>query len=311
MNMGNIDSGLGMLKKIIVIFLLCFVIPLQAQDFSGVEIESLRINDNFYVLYGSGGNIGVFVGEDGLIMIDTQFAPLSERITEAVSGISGDEIKFVINTHWHGDHTGGNGNFSADGAVIVAHEYVKRRMSMEVFLPLYNSRAMPSPIGALPTVTFTQDISFHSGNETLKAIHAPNAHTDTDAFVHFENANIIHMGDLLWTGSYPRIDVQHGGGSVQGVISAVEQALSLANGDTQFISGHGAIPEKGTAYVESYLAMLKAVSNRVSNMIDDGMSQQQIIAARPTADFDADFLADNAYINADMFSRIVYISLSK
>lgn len=300
-----------MIKKIIFIFLLGFTLPLHAQDFSGVQIESVRIDDNFYVLYGSGGNIGVFAGEDGLIMIDTQYAPLSGRIADAIARISGDNIKFVINTHWHGDHTGGNENFYADGAVIVAHEYVKRRMSMEVFLPLYNSRVMPSPIGALPTVTFMENISFHSGNETLKVIHAPNAHTDTDAFVHFEKANIIHMGDLVWTGSYPRIDVQHGGGSVQGVISAVEQALALADGDTQFISGHGIIPEKGTAYVESYLAMLRAVSNRVAKMIEEGMSQQQIIAARPTADFDAEFLGDNAYIDADMFSRIVYISLSK
>ncbi len=300
-----------MLKKLLFVSLLIFVLPLQAQDFSGIQIESVRINEDFYVLYGSGGNIGVFVGEDGLIMIDSQFAPLSERITDAITRISGDDIKFVINTHWHGDHTGGNENFSADGAVIVAHEYVKRRMSMEVFLPLYNSRVMPSPIGALPTVTFMEDISFHSGNETLTAIHAPHAHTDTDAFVHLKNANIIHMGDLLWTGRYPRIDVQHGGGSVQGVINAVEKALELANEDTQFISGHGAIPEKGTEYVENYLAMLRAISIRVANMIADGMSQQQIIAARPTEAFDADFLGDNAYIGAEMFTRIVYISLSK
>ena len=300
-----------MLKKLLFVLMLGSSLHLMAQDFSGVQIESVQINDNFHVLYGAGGNIGVFIGEDGLIMIDSQFAPLSERITEAVDRISGADIKFLINTHWHGDHTGGNGNFSADGAVIVGHEYVKRRMSMEVFLPLYNSRTMPSPVGALPTVTFMEDISFHSGNETLTAIHAPNAHTDTDAFVHFKNANIIHMGDLLWTGSYPRIDVQHGGGSVQGAIHAVEQALALANGDTQFISGHGAIPEKGTAYVEDYLAMLRAVSNRVGNMIADGMSEQQIIAARPTAGFDADFVTENSYIDGEMFSRIVYISLSK
>lgn len=300
-----------MLKKLLFVLMLGSSLHLMAQDFSSVQIESVQINDNFHVLYGAGGNIGVFIGEDGLIMIDSQFAPLSERITEAVDRISGADIKFLINTHWHGDHTGGNGNFSADGAVIVGHEYVKRRMSMEVFLPLYNSRTMPSPVGALPTVTFMEDISFHSGNETLTAIHAPNAHTDTDAFVHFKNANIIHMGDLLWTGSYPRIDVQHGGGSVQGVIHAVEQALALANGDTQFISGHGAIPEKGTAYVEDYLAMLRAVSNRVGNMIADGMSEQQIIAARPTAGFDADFVTENSYIDGEMFSRIVYISLSK
>ncbi len=284
---------------------------LQAQDFSGVQINSVAISNNFHVLYGAGGNIGVFVADDGLIMIDSQFAPLSERITATVDNISGAPVKFVINTHWHGDHTGGNGNFAADGAVIVAHEYVKRRMSMEVFLPLYNSRAMPSPIGALPTVTFTSDISFNAGNETLTARHVPNAHTDTDAYVHLENANIIHMGDLLWTGSYPRIDVQHGGGSVQGYIDAVAQALALADGDTQFISGHGAIPEKGTAYVEQYLAMLRAVSSRVAGMMADGLSLQQIIAARPTADFDADFLGENPYIDADMFTRIVHISLNK
>ncbi|MBN4053668.1 MBL fold metallo-hydrolase [Haliea sp. AH-315-K21] len=300
-----------MLKKTLAAFILACSLPLQAQDFSGVQIESVRISDNFYVLYGAGGNIGVFAGEDGLIMIDSQYAALSERITDAIERISGDPIKFIINTHWHSDHTGGNANFSADGAVIVAHEYVKRRMSMEVFLPLYNNRTMPSPIGALPTVTFMQNISFHSGNETLTAIHVPNAHTDTDAFVHFGNANIIHMGDLLWTGSYPRIDAQHGGGSVEGVIKGLEQALELADGDTQFISGHGAIPEKGTAYVENYRAMLRTISNRVSNMIAEGMSQQQIIAARPTADFDADFLGDNAYIDAEMFTRIVYISLTQ
>ena len=300
-----------MLKKAVFAILFTFILPLQAQDFSGVEIETVPIGDNFYVLYGSGGNIGVFAGEDGLIMIDSQFAPLSDRITDAVERISGDPIKFVINTHWHGDHTGGNGNFSADGAVIVAHEYVKRRMSMEVFLPLYNSRTMPSSIGALPAVTFMQDISFHSGNETITAIHAPNAHTDTDAFVHLENVNIIHLGDLLWTEGYPRIDAQDGGGSVNGYINALERALELANENTQFISGHGAIPPRGTRFVEKYLMMLRTIRDRVNNMIADGMSEMDIIRARPTRDFDADWVADNSYINAELFTRIVYISLSK
>ncbi|MGY9107653.1 MAG: MBL fold metallo-hydrolase, partial [Alphaproteobacteria bacterium] len=133
-----------MLKKIIFAFLLLCILPVQAQDFASVEIETVSINDNFHVLYGAGGNIGVFVAADSLLIVDSQCAPLSERISNAVERISGAPIKFVINTHWHGDHTGGNGNFSADGAVIVAHEYVKRRMSMEVFLPLYNSRALPS-----------------------------------------------------------------------------------------------------------------------------------------------------------------------
>jgi len=282
-----------------------------AQDFSGVEITTVPVSDNFYVLYGAGGNIGVFVGEDGIILIDDQFATLSGRISDAVERISSQDIKYVINTHWHGDHSGGNENFANGGAVIVAHEYVRRRMSMEVFLPLYNSRTMPAPVNALPTVTFMDDIRFYSGTETLHAIHVPNAHTDTDAFVHFENANIIHLGDLLWTGSYPRIDVEHGGGSVDGVISALEQALALGNADTQFINGHGTLVEKGTGYLQSYLAMLRTVRSRVANMIIEGKSLRQILAARPTEDFDAEFLAENAYIDADMFTRIMYISLTK
>jgi glyoxylase-like metal-dependent hydrolase (beta-lactamase superfamily II) len=282
-----------------------------AQDFSGVEISAVQVSDNFHVLYGAGGNIGVFVDDDGIILIDDQFAPLSERINEAIDYISDQPIKYVINTHWHGDHSGGNQNFARGGAVIVGHENVRRRMSMEVFLPLYNSRTMPAPLDALPTVTFMHDISFYSGNERIRAVHVPNAHTDTDAFVHFGNANIIHLGDLLWTGSYPRIDVEHGGGSVDGVISALEKAMTLGNADTQYINGHGVLVEKGDAFLQSYLAMLRTVRSRVSNMIAEGMSLRQIMASQPTEDFDADFLGDNPYIDGDMFTRIMYISLTK
>lgn len=273
------------------------------------EIQTQQVSDNFHVLYGPGGNIGVYTGDDGIIVVDNKFAPLSGQINAAIDQISGDDIKFVINTHWHGDHTGGNENFAADGAVIVAHEYVYRRMSMEVFLPLYNSRTMPSPTGALPTVTFADDISFHSGNETITAIHVPNAHTDTDSIAHFEQANIIQLGDLLWTAGYPRIDVQNGGGSIDGVIDAIELALELADNDTQFISGHGPIPPQGKQVVQNYALMLRTVRNRVASMIEQGMSEMQIINARPTEEFDAVWEGENPYIDADMFTRIVYISL--
>tara|TARA_R110002074_G_scaffold99681_14_gene215494 strand:+ start:10283 stop:11155 length:873 start_codon:yes stop_codon:yes gene_type:complete len=284
---------------------------LAQQDFSSVEIQTTPINGGYSVLYGAGGNIGVFVGSEGIILIDDQFAPLSGRINEAIDRISNLDIKFLINTHWHGDHTGGNENFAADGAVIVAHEYVRRRMSMEVFLPLYNSRTQPSPISALPSVTFLEDISFHWDGETITAIHVPNAHTDTDAFVHFANANIIHMGDLLWTNSYPRIDVQYGGGSVNGYIAAIGKSLELADENTQFISGHGPIPEQGRRYVENYLLMLRTVRDRVNGMIADGMSEMEIIRARPTSEFDSEWVDEFSYIDADMFTRIMYISLSQ
>lgn len=304
-----------MYSKVIVIFFSLFLLVNNShaqQNFDSVQITSTPIGSGYYVLYGAGGNIGVYVGNEGIILIDDQFAPMSERIKTAIAGISNLDIKFLINTHWHGDHTGGNENFAADGAVIVAHEYVRRRMSMEVFLPLYSSRSTPpSPVGALPSVTFTEDISFYWDDETITAIHVPNAHTDTDAFVHFANANIIHMGDLLWTDSYPRIDVQYGGGSVNGYISALERTLELADENTQFISGHGPIPAKGKRYVENYLVMLRTVRDRVSSMIEDGMSEMDVIRARPTREFDAEWVDENSYIDADMFARIMYISLNK
>jgi len=256
------------------------------------QIQTQQIRDDFHVLYGPGGNIGVYTGAEGIFLIDNKFAPLSEEIKQAISQFSTDSINFVINTHWHGDHTGGNENFAADGAVIVAHEMVYRRLSMDNFLPLYNSRTAPAPTGALPTVTFTEDIRFHSGNETIHVIHVPNAHTDTDSIVYFEEANLIQLGDLLWTDGYPRIDVQNGGGSVDGVIEALQRALALADDETQFISGHGPVPPQGQQVVRNYLMMLRTVRNRVVSMIAAGMNQQQII-------------------NADMFARILYISLAK
>jgi len=275
------------------------------------QIQTQQIRDDFHVLYGPGGNIGVYTGAEGIFLIDNKFAPLSEEIKQAISQFSTDSINFVINTHWHGDHTGGNENFAAAGAVIVAHEMVYRRLSMDNFLPLYNSRTAPAPTGALPTVTFTEDIRFHSGNETIHVIHVPNAHTDTDSIVYFEEANLIQLGDLLWTDGYPRIDVQNGGGSVDGVIEALQHALALADDETQFISGHGPVPPQGQQVVRNYLMMLRTVRNRVVSMIAAGMNQQQIINARPTADFDADWGGSDPYIDADMFARILYISLAK
>lgn len=278
---------------------------------ASAQVQSQQISDNFHVIYGPGGNIGVYTGVDGIIVIDTKFAPQSTQIKTLIEQISSDNINFVINTHWHGDHTGGNENFATDGALIVAHEQVRRRMSMEVFLPLYNSRTTAAPGRALPTITFTDDISFHAGDETITAIHVPHAHTDTDAIVHFQDANIIQLGDLLWTDGYPRIDVQNGGGSVDGVISALHRALELANDDTQFISGHGPVPPRGKRLVQNYVMMLQTVRNRVASMIAAGLSLPQIINARPTEDFDPEWGGVDPYIDGEMFTRIVYISLLK
>jgi cyclase len=297
------------MKALGYFLLALYLLPASLSAYA--QIQTQQIKDDFHVLYGPGGNIGVFTGADGIFLIDNKFAPLSEEIRHEIRKFSADNINYVINTHWHGDHTGGNKNFAADGAVIVAHEMVYRRLSMDNFLPLYNSRTAPVPTGALPTVTFTEDIRFHSGDEAIHIIHVPNAHTDTDSIVYFEEANLIQLGDLLWTDGYPRIDVQNGGGSVDGVIEALQRALALSDEETQFISGHGPVPPPGQQVVRNYLMMLQTVRNRVVSMIASGMNQQQVINARPTEDFDADWGGIDPYIDAEMFARILYISLAK
>jgi cyclase len=297
------------MKALGYFLLALYLLPASLSAYA--QIQTQQIKDDFHVLYGPGGNIGVFTGADGIFLIDNKFAPLSEEIRHEIRKFSADNINYVINTHWHGDHTGGNKNFAADGAVIVAHEMVYRRLSMDNFLPLYNSRTAPVPTGALPTVTFTEDIRFHSGDEAIHIIHVPNAHTDTDSIVYFEEANLIQLGDLLWTDGYPRIDVQNGGGSVDGVIEALQRALALSDEETQFISGHGPVPPPGQKVVRNYLMMLQTVRNRVVSMIASGMNQQQVINARPTEDFDADWGGIDPYIDAEMFARILYISLAK
>ncbi len=277
------------------------------QDFSNVEIETIRISDGIYALIGAGGNIGLSVGADGALLVDDQYAPLTEKILAAVAALSNGGVRFVINTHWHGDHTGGNENLGRAGALIVAHDNVRARMRREVYLPLFNSRSQPAPSVALPAVTYADETTFHWNGETIRAFHVPNAHTDGDTIVHFESANVIHMGDTLWTSGFPRIDAGVGGGSVQGVIDAVEDVLGMADDETQFIPGHGSLPQRGTAFLQEYLAMLRSVQERVSALIGDGLSEDAVVAARPTQEFGARW--GGGYMSPELFTRVVYTSL--
>jgi cyclase len=279
------------------------------QDFSQVTIGTAQVADNIYVLFGAGGNIGVSVGDDGTLLVDDQFAPLTEKILAAVAEIDSGAVRYVINTHWHGDHTGGNENLGALGAVIFAHDNVRARMSTDVYLPMFEMRTQPAPLIARPAITYADEATIHWNGETIRVFHVPNAHTDGDSIVHFQEANVIHMGDTLWTSGFPRIDSQLGGGSVAGVIDAVEGAISMANEETQFIPGHGDLPPRGTAFLREYVTMLRDVQTSVSDLIESGLSEEAVLAAAPTAEYDAQW--GQGYMSPELFTRVVYASLTR
>ncbi len=277
----------------------------SGQDFSAVEIKPTRVADGLYMLAGQGGNIGVSAGEDGVFMIDDQFAPLSAKIQAVISQISDRPVKFVLNTHWHGDHTGGNESFGKAGAVLVAHENVRKRLSTGQFQEFFNRQVPPAPYQALPVVTFTRDLTFHLNGDEVAVFHVDPAHTDGDAIVYFKQANVMHVGDIFFNGIYPFIDLSSGG-SVTGVIDAVDRVLSIANDSTRLIPGHG--PLSRVAELKAYRNMLATIRDRIGKEIVAGKTLDDIVAARPTEEFDAEY--GDGFVQPDQFVGIVYKSLT-
>ena len=272
----------------------------QETDWASVEIRTVPVAPGVYVLMGRGGNIGLSVGADGAFLIDDQFAPLTEKIRAAVGAVTPEPVRFVLNTHWHGDHTGGNENMGSAGALIVAHDNVRRRMNPADFRDLVG-RSNQAPPRALPVVTFSDEINFHWNGEHLHVFHAARAHTDGDAVILFTRANVVHMGDLFFNGRYPFIDLESGGG-VQGVIDAADAVLALARPDTKIIPGHGDLA--GPAELRAYRDMIASVRDQVSRLKSQGMTEDQVVAASPTQAFDAVWGQ-----NAERFVRAVYRSL--
>ena len=213
--------------------------PVKAQqDLENVQIKTIPVADSIYMLIGQGGNIGVSAGDDGIFLIDDQFAPLTGKIRAAVGKISKEPIRFLINTHWHFDHTGGNENLGKAGVVIVAHDNVRQQMSVDQFIELFNREIPASPSIALPVITFNDTTTFHLNGSTIHAFHVEFAHTDGDSVIHFREANVIHTGDVYFNGIYPFIDVDSGG-SINGMIAAVNRILALCDDQTKIIPGHG------------------------------------------------------------------------
>ncbi|MBL0924092.1 MAG: MBL fold metallo-hydrolase [Sphingomonadaceae bacterium] len=290
------------MKKLVstAVITLAAVAPAFAQqDLSKVEIKAEQLAPGVAVLFGAGGNIGISYGEDGTILIDDQFAPLTPKIQKAVSDLGAQPVKFLLNTHWHGDHSGGNENLGKAGAIIMAHDNVRVRMASDQQTAFGEVKA--SPKAALPVVTYADGLKLHLNGEEVRVIHMPAAHTDGDSIIYWTKSNVIHMGDLFFNKmSYPFVDASSGG-NVRGVVTAADQVLAFANDQTKIIPGHGAIATK--ADLQQYRNMVAEIITKVEAGIKAGKTLDQIKAEKPADGYGVN---TSGFITADRFVETVY-----
>ena len=289
-----------MSKRFVAILLAAITSTAAAQE-PEPTVRTEAVAPGVYVLYGSGGNIGASVGPDGVFLIDDQYAVMTARITEALAKIAPEPPRFVLNTHWHGDHTGGNENLAGKGSLIVAHDNVRARMSTEQFSKFFDRSTPASPAGALPAVTFNDSLSFHLNGEDIRGYHAPQAHTDGDVFIHFRKANVIHTGDIVFAGMYPFVDLDSGG-SIAGVVAAVDRMLEIADAKTRIVPGHGEVTDR--AGLEAYRSMLVTTSGRMRELVESGKTVEQVLAEKPFATLDESLAW--SFITAERYVRILY-----
>jgi glyoxylase-like metal-dependent hydrolase (beta-lactamase superfamily II) len=276
------------------------------EDFSKVEIQTEKLADTVYMMTGSGGNLGLSVGEDAVFLIDDQFAPLTPKIQAAIAKLSSKPVKFVLNTHWHFDHTGGNENLGNAGAVIVAHENVRKRLSTEGFIAFFGMKTKPEPQIALPVVTFARDVIFRLNGDELVVTHVPRAHTDGDSIVEFRKSNVVHMGDTFFNKLYPFIDTSSGG-SVAGVLAAADRVLKMVDDNTKIIPGHGPLGSK--ADLKAYREMLAAVSGNIRGQIKARKTLEQVVASKPTAKYDE--VWGKGFLAPEKFVTMLYGNMKK
>jgi glyoxylase-like metal-dependent hydrolase (beta-lactamase superfamily II) len=269
-------------------------------DFNKAQIKVHKVAGNVYMLEGLGGNIGVSAGPDGILIVDDQFAPLAPKIKAALKGISSKPVRWLLNTHFHFDHTGGNEAFGKAGANIVAHENVRRRLQSGT--PTGMAKADPAPVSALPVLTFKDQVSIHFNGEEIRALHLPKGHTDGDSAVFFTGSKVVHLGDHYFAGFFPFIDLDSGG-SVEGFIANLEKVLAEVPADVKLIPGHG--PVTGVEELKAYVAMLKDTAALVQAGIKAGKTADQLKQEKVLAKYDR-FGA--GFINTDAFTDTLFRS---
>jgi cyclase len=271
-------------------------------NYDTVQVRTMALAPGVFMLVGAGGNIGLSVGDDAAFIVDDQFAPLTPKILAAIAAVTPKPVRFVLNTHWHFDHTGGNENLGKAGAIVMAHENVRRRMSTEQFIQALNRREPASPHGALPVVTFTDAVTFHINGDSVIAQKVPSAHTDGDAIVRFVKANVIHMGDVFHNTGLPFVD-RSSGGSIHGVIGAADLVLGMSDANTKIIPGHGPVADR--ARLKAWRDALYASRERVRAEIAAGKTVDQVLAANITATYARDWPGGH-----ERFVRTLYEELS-
>lgn len=274
-------------------------------DFSKVEIKTTDLGDGIYMLEGQGGNITVATANNGIIMVDGEFAPLHDKIKDAISAVSNQPVKYLINTHFHGDHTGGNAPFTKDGAIVVSEVNVKNRLAAGTTNGLTGVKTPPAPAEALPAKTYTGTLKIRLDGRVADLRHIANAHTDGDTYVWFKTANVLATGDTFTNGRYPNIDFANGG-NIKGMIAATDLYLKLVNDKTRIVPGHGPIADK--AALVAYRTMLVTARDRMAKLVKDGKSENDVVAAKPFADLDAKWAPTD--LASKNFIRVVYHSLA-
>ena len=286
-----------MLLAVSVLFS-CVLCTAQDRDFSKVEIKVTKVAGNIYMLEGAGGNIGASVGDDGIVVVDDQYAPLADKIQAALKGITDKPVRFIINTHYHEDHTGGNAYFQKQ-APIIAHDNVRKRLESGGTAGTGGSmhfEAKPQPKEALPIITFDHDVTVHLNGEDIRALFFPAGHTDGDSIIFFPKSNVVHMGDDFVTYGFPFIDVSSGG-SINGMIDAVEKVITQLPPDVKIIPGHG--PISNLDDVRAYLTMLKATREVVEKALKEGKSLDQMKQAKvldPWKKYSGEFISEDAFL---------------
>ena len=292
--------------KYILVLLSLLTSPLIAygqDDYSKVEIKATKINGNVYMLEGAGGNIGVSVGEDGILIVDDQFAPLAEKIKAALKNLGEGKLKFILNTHWHGDHTGGNAQLGRD-APIIAHDNVRKRLSTEQRSEFFKQTTPASPKEALPVITFDQSLSVHFNGEEIRVIHFPHGHTDGDSVIFFTKSNVVHMGDDFFAGRFPFVDLESGG-SVQGLTKNIGEIIPKIPAGAKLIPGHG--PISSIDDLKAYHRMLLETTEVIRKQMAAKKTLDEIKKAGLPAEWKS---WGEGFIKTDQWIELVFRSLS-
>ena len=286
-----------------IVLMICAVPALAQTDFSKVQMKATKVAGNVYMLEGAGGNIGVSVGDDGLLIVDDQFAPLADKIRAALKGIADKKLRFILNTHWHGDHTGGNVVFGPE-ATIIAHDNVRKRLATEQKSTVFNSTTPPSPKEALPVITFDQSLSVHFNSEDIRAIHYPKGHTDGDSVIFFSASNVVHLGDDFFAGRFPFVDLESGG-SVEGLTKNIGEIITKIPAGAKLIPGHG--PLSTIDDLKSYHNMLQQTTEIVRQKISAGKTLDQIKSEGLPAEWAP---WGSGFIKTDRWVETIYKSLT-